>query len=47
MEANNNFNVPLEHSFKKFSAVAAGGTEPILMSLVPQFAYLQYRQMPI
>jgi hypothetical protein len=31
----------LWHSFKKFSIVAAGGTEPILMSLVPQFAYLQ------
>ena len=32
----------LWHSFKKFSTVAAGGTEPISMSPLPQFAYLQY-----
>jgi hypothetical protein len=37
----------LWHSFTKFSTVAEGGTEPILMSPLPQFAYLQYMQMPI
>jgi hypothetical protein len=37
----------LWHSFKKFSTFAAGGIEPILMSPLPQFAYLQYRQMPL
>jgi hypothetical protein len=37
-----NYQYVLWHSFKKFSTVAAAGTEPISMSPLPQFAYLQY-----